>query len=168
MDKVCLDTLNSMEREDFVDLLGEIYENSPWVAREVFSRRPFRNIEDLHSAMQGVVNNADRGTKLELLREHPDLGEQTEMTEASQKEQESAGLNDLSRKEYETFQRLNRNYRDKFDFPFIMAVKNESVSTIRNAMEDRIDKSPEDEFETALANVHQIARFRLNDLITSS
>jgi 2-oxo-4-hydroxy-4-carboxy-5-ureidoimidazoline decarboxylase len=115
--------------------------------------------------MKSSVENATEEQKLELLRAHPDLGDRTEMTEESENEQASAGLDNLSKEEYETFNRLNDQYRDKFGFPFIMAVKNSNPKVIRQGMKERLQNSVEDEFETALEEVHKIARFRLVDLI---
>ena len=89
------------------------------------------------------------------------------MTDASKKEQASAGLDQLSEEQYEAFQRLNEQYREKFGFPFIMAVKNESTEVIREAMERRVEQSNSAEFQTAIEEVHTIARFRLEELLTS-
>jgi 2-oxo-4-hydroxy-4-carboxy-5-ureidoimidazoline decarboxylase len=168
MSELTIAELNQTDRETFVDLLGSVYERSPWVAERTWSEQPFSSIDDVHESMESAVRNVSREEKLQLLREHPDLGERTEMTEASQKEQTSAGLDQLSPNQYEAFQRLNETYREKFGFPFIIAVKDESPSTIRAAMEERVDHSKSEEFQTALNEVHTIARFRLEDLLASA
>lgn len=167
MDDVTIEELNELSEDEFVDVLGSIYETSPWVAERAVTERPFASLDDLCETMRSVVDAATDDEQLALLRAHPNLGEQTEMTDASEKEQSSAGLDDLSPGQYETFQRLNETYEETFGFPFIMAVKEESPDTIQQAMEDRIDHSQSEEFETALAEVHTIARFRLEDLVTS-
>lgn len=155
--------LNDVDRATFVDILGGVYEESPWVARRVWAERPFESVEEVEHSMREVVEAAPRSERLALLRAHPDLGERTEMTDASESEQASAGLNQLSPSQYEAFQRMNRTYREQFGFPFIMAVKGESVAAIRAAMERRLDHSQSDEFRTALDEVHEIARLRLAD-----
>lgn len=160
-----LDELNAMEEEAFVDTLGGVYEHSPWVAEAVWPDRPFDSVEALHQRMKQAVDNAATQRRLELLRAHPDLGEQTELTDSSKQEQAEAGLDTLSKSQYETFQRLNRTYRSTFEFPFIMAVKNESPDAIRAAMDARIDNSPSTEFDTAIEEVHKIARLRLEEQI---
>jgi 2-oxo-4-hydroxy-4-carboxy-5-ureidoimidazoline decarboxylase len=164
MAELTLDTLNQADDERFVAELGGIYEHSPWVAERVTSERPFDSVEALQTAMQTAVDDASREQKLELLRAHPDLGDQTGITDASQEEQASAGLDDLSPEMYEAFQRLNDRYREQFGFPFIMAVKDESPAAIKQAMERRVDHSETEEFQTALEQVHRIAQFRLDDL----
>jgi 2-oxo-4-hydroxy-4-carboxy-5-ureidoimidazoline decarboxylase len=163
-----LDTLQQSDDEQFVAELGGIYEHSPWVAERVCSDRPFDSVEALRTAMQAAVDSASREQQLELLRAHPDLGDQTGITDASEEEQAAAGLDQLSPEMYEAFQQLNDRYREKFGFPFIMAVKNESPDAIKEAMEQRVDHSESEEFQTALEEVHTIARFRLEDRFDSS
>lgn len=167
MRELTLEEVNQADKETFVNIMGGVYEMSPWVAERTWPEQPFSSIGDVQETMEQVVQNASREEKLTLLRAHPDLGERAEMTEASQKEQASAGLDQLSPDQYEAFQRLNEAYQDKFEFPFIMAVKDESPSTIRKAMEERIDHSKSEEFRTALNEVNTIARFRLEELVTS-
>lgn len=159
-----IEELNNSEKNEFVELLSDVYEESAWVAEQVHSKRPFSSVQALNDAMRDTVDSASRDTQLELLRAHPDLGEQTEMTDASETEQASAGLTDLSPAQYDTFQQLNNQYREKFGFPFIMAVKNKSPEVIQTAMEDRVEHERDQEFETALSQVHEIAKLRLHEL----
>ena len=164
MAELILKELNEMDRTSFVDTLGSVYETSPWVAEQAWSDRPFDSVDTVHESMKRVVKSVSREQKLELLRAHPDLGEQTELTDASREEQASAGLDQLSRNQYEAFQQLNETYREKFEFPFIMAVKGASPDAIQETMESRVDNSVTEEFQTALDEVHEIARLRLNEL----
>lgn len=145
-----------------------MYEESPWVAAQSWSERPFDSITDLQETLRRTVAKSAHETQLALLRAHPDLGEQTEMTDASAAEQSSAGLDELNPTQYETFQRLNQTYRDRFGFPFIMAVKDETPDAIQAAMERRIENSEADEFQTALNEVHKIAEIRLADLLSEA
>lgn len=163
MADLTIDEINQFDDAAFVDELDDIYEHSPWVAERALSDRPFASLAELRDAMKRVVDDASREKKLELLRAHPDLGDQTGITESSKEEQASAGLDELSPEMYEAFQQLNERYREKFGFPFIMAVKEESPGAIREAMEQRVEHSEAEEFQTALAEVHTIARFRLEE-----
>ncbi|WP_380676065.1 2-oxo-4-hydroxy-4-carboxy-5-ureidoimidazoline decarboxylase [Salinigranum sp. GCM10025319] len=166
MSEHTIETLNDADEAAFVEALGGVYERSPWVAARAWSERPFDDVADLHACMERAVRNASRERKLELLRAHPDLGDQTEITDASEAEQSSAGLDQLTPQQYETFQRLNERYRDAFGFPFIMAVRDESPGAIRSAMERRLENTENEEFRTALNEVHEIARLRLGDRLT--
>lgn len=168
MSQIQLAELNEAGRDQFVDTLGSVYEESPWVARRSWSERPFRSVEELRTAMRETVEAASEEKRLALLCAHPDLGEQTEMTDASEAEQSSAGLDELSPAQYETFQRLNDRYREKFGFPFVMAVKNATPDGIQTAMERRVGNSESEEFRTALEEVHEIARLRLEDLLVDA
>ena len=165
MSDYTIEDLNELDEASFVELLGGIYETSPWVAERSWSDRPFDSLDNLHESMRSTVREAPEEKRLELLRAHPDLGERTEMTDASEAEQASAGLDSLSPDQYETFQRLNERYRERFGFPFIMAVKDESPDAIQAAMEDRIENTEAKEFRTALDQVHRIARLRLEELL---
>jgi len=157
--------LNEADEATFLEVLGGVYETSPWVAERAVEDRPFESIGDLRASMSAAVDDASRERRLALLRAHPDLGERTEMTDASEAEQASAGLDELSPEQYETFQRLNDRYRERFGFPFIMAVRDESPDAIQAAMERRVDHSESEEFRTALDEVHTIARLRLEELL---
>lgn len=165
MDTVTIESINQTDVEQFVELLGGIYEHSPWVAKRCYAERPFHSVEELQEAMKQTVEDASNAEQLALLRAHPDLGSSAELTESSEAEQEAAGLDRLTPDQYETFQQLNRQYHDKFEFPFIMAVKHESTDAIQEAMEDRLEHSRETEFRTALKEVHTIAAIRLEELL---
>jgi 2-oxo-4-hydroxy-4-carboxy-5-ureidoimidazoline decarboxylase len=167
MSQVELTDINQAGRSAFVEMLGDVYEESPWVAERTAPERPFDSVEALREAMRTTVAEATDEEQLALLRAHPDLGEQTEMTDASESEQSAAGLDELGPDQYETFQRLNDRYRETFGFPFIMAVKNETPDTIQAAMEERVEHSESTEFRTALDEVHEIARLRLAELVTA-
>jgi 2-oxo-4-hydroxy-4-carboxy-5-ureidoimidazoline decarboxylase len=166
MSEYTIETLNGADEAAFVEALGGVYERSPWVPARAWSERPFDDVADLHACLKRVVRNASQERKLELLRAHPDLGDQTDITDVSEAEQAAAGLDQLTPEQYETFQRLNERYRDAFRFPFIMAVRDESPEAIMAAMERRLDNTEDEEFQTALDEVHRIARFRLEDLLT--
>lgn len=156
-----------MDEGEFVDVFGDVYEESPWVAERAAAERPFGSAADLRGTMERAVEDATREEQLGLLRAHPDLGERTEMTDASEREQASAGLDELRPDQYEAFQRLNGTYREQFGFPFVMAVKGASPDEIRAAMEERVDHSEAEEFRTALDEVHEIARLRLRERVRS-
>jgi 2-oxo-4-hydroxy-4-carboxy-5-ureidoimidazoline decarboxylase len=167
MHELTLEEANQLDEEAFVDRFGSVYETSPWVAERSRSHRPFSSVADLKESFEETVETASRERKLELLKAHPDLGERTEMTDASESEQASAGLDQLTPEQYEAFERLNQRYRDAFGFPFIMSVNDESPEAIRSAMEARVEHSRDEEFRTALDEVHEIARLRLDEMLTS-
>ncbi len=150
------------EQEKFIMAYGGIYEHSPWVARQVWQSGDITNLAD---AMQAVVDGATRDRKLALLRAHPDLAGRAavagDLSEHSTLEQQGAGLDQCSAEEFQELQALNRAYRAKFDFPFIVAVRGMDRFDILENFRARMENSVEDEFITALKEVHKIARLRL-------
>jgi 2-oxo-4-hydroxy-4-carboxy-5-ureidoimidazoline decarboxylase len=160
-----VDEINFLSHEQFIASLGWVFEHSPWVAERAWEMRPFADLTQLHAAMKQVVKSASREDQLALLRAHPDLGERARMSNASAKEQAGAGLDNLSFGEYQHLQRLNTEYREKFGFPFLYAVKGSTKYDILQALEQRLGNTAVEEFQQALEQVYRIALFRLQDLI---
>jgi 2-oxo-4-hydroxy-4-carboxy-5-ureidoimidazoline decarboxylase len=156
--------LNAHDRTEFVRAVDWIFEGSPWVAERAWDRRPFRSLDDLHAAMTGIVGAATEMEQLALLRAHPDLGTRVRITDASTGEQRGAGLDRLDASELVRLQRLNAEYRTKFGFPFLFAVKGSTSDDVLAALETRSRSSRDDELEEALRQVYRIARFRLEEL----
>jgi 2-oxo-4-hydroxy-4-carboxy-5-ureidoimidazoline decarboxylase len=155
--------VNLFDRERFIQALGWVFENSPWVAERAFAAKPFRDIEALHQAMQAQVMQAKPEEQLALLRAHPDLGTRARVSDASKGEQAGAGLDRLTPGEFERLTELNAKYRDKFGFPFLFAVKGSTKQQILRALEERLPASRDDEYRVALEQVSRIAKFRLED-----
>ncbi|MDH4056016.1 MAG: 2-oxo-4-hydroxy-4-carboxy-5-ureidoimidazoline decarboxylase [Gammaproteobacteria bacterium] len=152
---------------EFVKRYGGIYEHSPWVAEQVEDLLDDAGADKelLASLMADCVDNASPEQQLALIRAHPDLAGKAqlagELTVESTEEQTSAGLDRCTADEYAKFQSLNATYWKKFDFPFIMAVRNSSRAEILQAFASRIENDYEQEFETALLEIHKIAALRL-------
>ncbi|QJD83420.1 2-oxo-4-hydroxy-4-carboxy-5-ureidoimidazoline decarboxylase [Cohnella herbarum] len=157
--------VSKMSREQFTEVLGGIFENAPWVAESAWEQRPFKTRKQLHDAMLGVIARAPEEQITALFRGHPDLATRLEVTEYSAAEQQGAGLSQLTQDEYEIFAALNREYTDKFGFPFIMAVKGKGKNEIRMAMKIRVHHSEAEERETALGEIGKITGFRLEQLL---
>jgi 2-oxo-4-hydroxy-4-carboxy-5-ureidoimidazoline decarboxylase len=160
-----LDQLNQNSETEFIASLAAIFEHSPWVAANVVSERPFSSLEELHVAMVGAVKTASLETQLTLIRAHPDLGMRLKMSEQSVSEQAGLGLDRLSPNEFERFSSLNNAYREKFGFPFIVAVRNHTRATVLEQFVIRLENSVELEIQTALEEICKIAGFRLKDLL---
>ncbi len=157
--------LNALSRDQFVEAIGWVFEHSPWVAEGAWPRRPFRDVDELHRVMMAVVTDADREHQAALLRAHPDLGAGARMSDASVGEQAGAGLDRLTPDDFARLQRLNAAYREKFGFPFLLAVKGSTSQQILAALDERLPRAADEEFAEALRQVYRIARFRLEELI---
>ena len=100
-----------------------------------------------------------------ILNSHPELAVAKKLTMESKSEQAGAKLNDCSAEEFEEFKKLNLEYKNKFGFPFIIAVKGKNKNEILNNFRQRILNDIEGEFEEAKNQVKKIATFRLNEII---
>ena len=161
-------TASSYDRATFVAAYGGVYEHSPWVAETVWDRRTGAEIDTLEAltaVMRKTVDEADESRKMVLICAHPDLAGKTavrgDLTVESRSEQQGAGLDQCTEQEFEDFQSLNAAYKLKFGFPFIIAVKGHDRHSILAAFRARINHDREQEFHTALEQIHQIAGFRL-------
>jgi len=155
-----------MKERDFVRRYAGIYEHSTWVAEKAAPLvDDSADVDVIARVMADCVDNASRERQLALIRAHPDLAGKAavagELTDDSESEQASAGLDRCSPEEYARFQALNRAYRRKFDFPFVMAVRNCTRKQILAAFESRLENDYDEEFENALLEIHKIARMRL-------
>src|SRR5688572_16207641 len=97
-----LDELNESDRAAFVEAIGWVFEESPWVAERAWDKRPFATLDALHDAMTEVVEAAPLIEQLALLRAQPGLGTSRHqadlhMPEATQQEPSGVGLDALTR-----------------------------------------------------------------------
>ena len=157
--------MNSLDRDAFIEAVGWVFECSPWVAERAWPGRPFSSVDALHHAMVSQVEKASREEQTALLCAHPDLGSRARLSDSSAAEQAGAGLDQLTRPELAKLQQLNARYRDKFGFPFLLAVKGSTKHDILLGLEQRVEQTAEQEFREALRQVSRIARFRLQDTV---
>lgn len=166
---LALPAINAMDQAAFTQALGGVFENSPWVAENAWDRRPFSNIVELHEAMLTAVKTASRPQHLALLCAHPDLaGHEAQagtMTSSSTAEQADVGLNALTKQELAHCTKFNTEYRQKFGFPFIIAVRNHTKEGIFREMERRLGNDADAEVSNALQEVFTITRLRLDKLV---
>src|SRR5947208_1537188 len=140
-----IEEINRLGQKEFVEKLGDVFENSPWVAERAWGHGPFASLDALHAAMVAEVEHASTDEQLALLRAHPDLGGRVKMSQASAGEQSGAGLDRLSPEEYEELTRLNAGYRDEFGFPFLFAVKGGTKDDILRSLRERSSGTREEE-----------------------
>ena len=154
----------------FVECFGDIFEHTPQIAERAYQRglkAQHDDITGLHALMTDEMYKMTTQEQLALIQAHPDLAGRLalagQVTEDSQREQGSAGLDLLTPSELAAFQTKNEAYRIKFGFPFIMAVKGRSREEILATFDQRLAHSAEAEFQEALAQIARIALLRLQD-----
>jgi OHCU decarboxylase len=164
-----MDAINELDRADFVKRFGGLFEHSPWVAEAAWRDRPFADREELYEALVAAMNAAPRERKLALIRAHPDLAGKAaiegSLTESSRREQASAGLDRLTPDEYAAFTRTNAAYRERFDFPLVVCVREHTKESILRVATERLGNGEDEEIRAALEEIAKIARLRLEDAL---
>jgi 2-oxo-4-hydroxy-4-carboxy-5-ureidoimidazoline decarboxylase len=164
-----LDELNRASVAEFTSALGAIYEHSPWVAERAAAAGPFADVRALHAAMRGVVASAGKDDQLALVRAHPDLAGRLaragKLAPSSAEEQAGLGLDRLSDDMFDRFDALNKAYRARFDFPFVICARRNTRDSVVAAFEARLANDADQELQAALAEIDAIAWFRLDALL---
>ena len=168
--QISIRQVNAVSEADFVQLLGGIFEHSPWVAEQVVAQRPFASVAALHAAMVARIEAAGIGKQIAMIRAHPELAGKAavrgELTDESTREQSGAGLNQCTPQEFEKLQQLNADYNARFGFPFIVAVRGHTRHSIMALFEARLKNTPDVEMRECLNQIFKIGRLRLDDCLT--
>ena len=159
---------SQMTREKFVSEFGGIFEHSAWIAEGAFDLElgpTHDNAQGVHQALARVFRSATEEQRLGVLTAHPDLAGKLaaakRLTAESTAEQAAAGLNALTAEEHASFTDLNNAYTTKFGFPFIIAGRDNTKTTIMAAFKRRISNDRDVEFSEACKQVERIAELRL-------
>ncbi len=167
-----LDLLNRATPEQALQWLDGVYEHSPWIAQQALAERPFRTLAHLKHALALAVRTATVQAQLDLIRAHPELAGKAmvaqSLTAESTDEQSKAGLTQCTPEEFARIQQLNADYKARFGFPFILAVRGPRGAgmprqSIIDTFARRLHNHPDFERAEALRNIHRIAEIRLND-----
>tara|TARA_B100000214_G_scaffold51561_1_gene32637 strand:+ start:263 stop:757 length:495 start_codon:yes stop_codon:yes gene_type:complete len=159
-----INKVNKLNKSDFLSIFGNVFEKTEWIAEEVFNYLPYESFEELFLKFIKIYDESDKESIIKILNSHPELVVEKKLTSESKKEQKNAGLNECSEEEFQEFKELNLNYKKKFGFPFIIAVKGKNKSDILNNFRIRLGHSENDEFIEAKEQVKKIASIRLNDI----
>lgn len=169
MNKTSISTLSTLSQQDFKTILADIFEHSSWIPERAWNSRPFTSVDQLHTAMMKVLENATAKEQLDLICAHPELaGKEASsgtLTKSSTTEQQGAGLDQCSKEELERLRKLNFDYFEQFSFPFVVAVKDMSRYQIMDSVESRLQNQRDIEFATCLNEIGKIARFRLGVML---
>ena len=182
------DSTVRLDRTAFVARYGGVYEHSPWVAERAFDagvlprflhergRSPAGELRSpgearaLGAVLATVLAAADETAKRALVLAHPDLVGRAalagNLTAESTSEQASAGLDRCTAEELARFRAANAAYRERFGFPFVMAVRGADRRAVLEAFERRLHNDAATELRTALGEIDRIARLRLEALVS--
>jgi len=160
-----INKFNKLSKTEFISIFGNIFEKTEWIAERCYESKPYNNLDELVSKMMKIFENIEKERHLEILNSHPDLAVEKKLTEDSKNEQKNANLNQCTDEEFVEFKKLNEEYKKKFAFPFIIAVKGKNKEEILNSFRQRITNNINLEFEEAKKQVKKIANLRLNEII---
>ena len=157
--------INSLNKSEFLSIFGNVFEKSKWISEKAFDLKPFKSLESFVLEIIGIYENSDDKTIIKILNLHPELAIEKNLTSNSEAEQSKANLKQCTPEEFDEFKRLNIEYKKKFNFPFIIAVKGKNKIQILDYFRERINNSPNEEFLEAKKQVKKIASFRLEEII---
>jgi len=170
---VRLEQVNSMSRDDFVATFGRLFQGPHWVVERAYDQRPFTDTHDLRRAFQEALFAASSEEQDQLIAGYPNLGAGSvamgDEGSESLADQSALGLNRLAEKEHEELGTLTREYRNRFGFPLIIAVRDQdSFDQILRHGWDRLNNSATQEHSAALVEIAKIATHRFDRLVADA
>jgi uric acid transporter len=167
--RLTLDEVNRMDRNRFVATFGALFQGQEWVAERAFAARPFSDVAALRAALHEALFSASPEDQLALIRSYPDLGRvfdsASNASQLSVVDQAMAGLDRLDTNEHHSLQGLTSAYRERFGFPLIIAVRENSKDSILEQGNRRLHNSPTAEQAAAVVEIVKIANLRLRDRV---
>jgi 2-oxo-4-hydroxy-4-carboxy-5-ureidoimidazoline decarboxylase len=164
-----LDRLNKLTSTEFVEELKDLFEHSPWIVEGTVADRPFFDGEAFYTALVEVLDATPVEAKVELIKAHPDLAGKLavagELTDFSAEEQQSARLDQLTAEQFKYISALNERYRERFGFPFVICVKEQTQESIFEHFAKRVENERSVEIEAALTQIKRIAWHRLQSVL---
>ena len=115
-----IDKFNKLNKSDFLSIFGNVFEKTEWIAEKCYDLKPYKSVDELFLKMMEIFENAKKERHLEILIAHPDLAVEKKLTKDSKNEQKNASLNQCTEQEFMEFNELNKKYKKKFSFPFIL------------------------------------------------
>ena len=164
-DRLTIDQINALTDAEFVETFAPLFQGPPWIAEEVTRLRPFESLYEMRHAIHNTLFDAPEERRRELISRYPDLAAKVALGQESRRDQAWAGLDRLTPEEYDRFDKLNEQYREKFGFAFVICVRENTKETILESFERRLENTPRQEEMAALVEIAKIANLRLLDLV---
>lgn len=166
-EKLTLDQINAMDREQFVDTLSPLFNSRTWPLEIAWESRPFANVTALREAIQISVLTAPLEAREDLIHDYPDmaqllLADQDEAAEIS-RDRGSIGLEELDDVDRDKLLTVTSNYRDRFGMPYVAYF--DTTDTVDDVVAEglrRLDNSDEQEHRQALSEIIEIANDRFD------
>ncbi|KAI6661313.1 hypothetical protein LOD99_10037 [Oopsacas minuta] len=148
----------------FRNELSGIIEDGAWIAGALFDLKPFVSIEDYYTKLCDFLSQLSVIAQVGIIRCYPQLisTDKTTLSKESTDEHEMRFKN-ISTSSTLTIRELNSQYIEKFQFPFISCVKENSVENILELMHARIGNTYQEEVKMNMQQIQRIAWYRLVD-----
>ncbi|KAK5643206.1 hypothetical protein RI129_007051 [Pyrocoelia pectoralis] len=165
-----IDEVNKLPSHQFIKIFGNIVEHYPAAAIDILKNRPFRDVGDISDAVNSYLDSFNEHDMTKIVQLYPDLAgkiaDLDKLSPESTYEQISAGIFYISANSKRRLICMNKQYRAKFGFPYIICVLGKkNTSEILDDMESRLRNGNEEELYTAIDEVKKICRLRLLRLI---
>ena len=165
-----LNNINQIDKIDFISSFENIFEESRFITEIVETKRPFKTKDHMISNFLMIFDDLEKDIKINIIKKHPDLADKVKINKGlsrlSDDEQSRSGLKDCTKDEFHMFQKLNYNFKEKFNIPFILAVRNKNKNEIIEDFKNRLNNSDvEKEIEISINQVREIAKLRLEEII---
>ncbi len=165
--KLTIDDVNRMSREDYGALVGPFFEATPGIVERSFGQRPFDSLQTIYFSLFECSLESDREEKMALLRNYPDFilelrveGTNPDLEPISNL---GGGLDSLSPEDYSRIFHLNGAYRGVYGIPFILYLpEHDSVESIFESFALRLQNRREEELDVATREAMKFAWLRLN------
>ena len=166
-----INEVNNLDENVFLNIFKNIFEHSDFITKFVQKKRPFKNKSEIIYHFMNTFDSLDQDKKVKIIRLHPDLGDKLKIREGltsfSQEEQSRAGLAECNDEEFKEFNRLNNEFKSKFNIPFIYAVRGKTKQDILDEFIGRLKSdNMEQELDKSLIQVKKIANLRINEIIS--
>jgi len=166
-----INEINNLDENVFLNIFKNIFEHSDFITKLVQKKRPFKNKSEIINHFMNTFDSLDQDKKVKIIRSHPDLGDKLKIREGltsfSQEEQSRAGLAECNDEEFKEFNRLNNEFKSKFNIPFIYAVRGKTKQDILDEFIGRLKSdNMEQELDNSLIQVKKIANLRINEIIS--
>ena len=169
-EKILIDNLNLMQDDEWITLLGKLYEHSPWVVEEAIKSRPFSDKKALQARFESIIFGAEEEMQSQLITAHPDLAakmdELAKLTVFSHSEQTRAGFSAPSPRYLQYSQGSSLRLSGEVRHPFILCVSDHSASETLPILQQRLQASPRSERFACLAQIARIGWHRLDTIVS--
>ena len=100
---ISIDKINQLTKNDFIDIFGNVFEKTYWIANKAFVLKPYKSSNELLSTLIKIYEKSSKEDFLKIFNSHPELAVEKKLTDDSRMEQNNANLDQCSDQEFIEF-----------------------------------------------------------------